>query len=158
MVSLEIQYEEPWWLKFSHTLLFILSYFAPGCFCFSQFIFPFDSPSKWQCYSVQKRTQANRRREEWKGEEINVTLKGLENLPNGEIFLEFLNCELAASVWFWTLAFLGNWTEIDYWFPYKNVILLHWTNCENNTFLQKSKFFFYDNWQTFKTVVIFGFC
>lgn len=144
MVSLEIEYKEPWWLKVSYTLLFILSSFAPGCFCLSRFIFPFDSPPKWQCHSVQKRIQANRRREEWRGEEINVTLKGLENLPSGEFFLEFLNCE-SASVWFWSLAFLGNWTEIHYWFPYKKVILLHWTNSENNTFLQKSKYFFYGN-------------
>lgn len=141
MVSLEIEYKAMMTKGVLHTVIYFIL-LCTGCFCLSRFIFPFHSPPKWQCYSIQKRAQANRRREEWRGEEINVILKGLENLPSGEFFLEFLNCE-SASVWFLSLVFLGNWTEIHYWFPYKKVILLHWTNSENNTFLQKSKYFFY---------------
>lgn len=93
----------------------IIIHFIPHCtrmFCFSWFIFCFDCPSpKWQCHPVLKRTLANKRREEWRWEEISGTLKGLENLPTGEFFLEYLDCESTKS-WFWALGFLENWIEI----------------------------------------------
>lgn len=104
MVLLDMECREPRWLMVSCTLLFILSC-APGCLCSSWFIFPFDSPSpKWQGCTVQQRTLSSRRREEWR-EEVSATLKGPENRPRGEFFLEYLNCE-SASVWFWAMGFL----------------------------------------------------
>lgn len=132
-----------------HDVPHIIIYFVPHCtrmFCFSWFIFCFDCPSpKWRFHPVPKRTLASKRREEWRWEEISGTLKGLENLPTGEFFLEYLDCE-SARFWFWALDFLENWTEIHCQLSYKKVILYRWTNSENNTSLQKkSKYFFYGN-------------
>lgn len=39
------------------------------------------------------------------------------------------------------LIFLGYWTEIHYWFSYKKVVLSHYTNSENKSFLQKIRIF-----------------
>jgi len=146
MVSLEMECAEPWWLMAPHTLLLISSSCVPESFCLSWFIYPFDSPSpEWWCYSVQRRTLANRRQEERrdeKGEEISCTV----NLTAGEsyswrILSWVTELQISKAFDFEPLIFLGYWTEIHCWFYYKKVVLSHWTNSENKLFLQKIRIF-----------------
>ena len=150
---METECAEPQWLMLPHTLLlFISSSCAPECFCLSWLIYPFDSPSpKWWCSSVQWRTLANRR---WKKRRERRRNK-LHSEGHGEpyswrILSWVTELQISKVFDFEPLIFLGYWTEIHYWFSYKKVVLSHYTNSENKSFLQKIRIF--------QTGVLFGFC
>ena len=147
MVLLEMECAEPWWLMVPHALLFISSSYAPECFCLSWLIYPFDSPSpKRRCYSVQRRTQASRTREERRGEKgegISGTLTGPENPTAGEFFLEYLNHKSAKRL------ILSPWFSIEQryitgFLTRKWSYLIGLILRINHSF-KKSKYFFYGN-------------
>lgn len=79
------------------------------------------------------------RREE-KGEEISCS-EGHGESYSWRILSWVTELQISKVFDFEPLIFLGYWTEIHYWFSYKKVVLSHWTNSENKSFLQKIKIF-----------------